>query len=256
MTNKVQFTSSQFVQIEFEYASIAQRVAAYIIDNVILAVYLFIAAMSLEFNDLFPSYGHYLFFSALLIKLPWILYQAVMEYLTGGQTVGKMILGIRVVQSSGERIGFRQVITRWFFRGDFLWISPGFFVLFIPTWNILDTIFTSLSAKNQRLGDVLAETIVVRNKSLNEYTFADILKIQSNESYVPTYPQVVVFTDEDMIYLKNCLQQLKKRPRQEIKQLCVEVADEAARLIGLEQTPPERQKFLETLLSDYVVLTR
>jgi hypothetical protein len=67
---------------------------------------------------------------------------------------------------------------------------------------------------------------------------------------------VVVFTDEDMIYLKNCLQQLKKRPRQEIKQLCVEVADEAARLIGLEQTPTERQKFLETLLADYVVLTR
>jgi uncharacterized RDD family membrane protein YckC len=254
--SKVNFISSQFVQIEFELASIPQRVAAYIIDNIILAFYLFIAMMASDFDNLFPSYGSQLFFTALFIKLPWIFYQSIMEYLTGGQTVGKMILGIRVVQKSGERISLRQVVIRWFFRGDFLWVSPSFFILFLPSWNILDTVIAALSSNNQRLGDLLGNTIVVRNKSISQFSLEDVLKIQSNESYVPTYPNVIRFTDDDMIYLKRCLQQLKKRPRPEIKKLCVDLAEKAANLLELTEVPAEKHKFLETLLSDYVVLTR
>jgi uncharacterized RDD family membrane protein YckC len=125
---KINFTSAQQVEIEYEIASVVQRIAAYVIDTIILSVYLFIVFMAVQFDNLFTNFGTWLFFMLLLAKLPWILYQPVMEYLTGGQTIGKMALGIRVVQLNGERVGWREVMTRWFLRGDFLWISTSYFI--------------------------------------------------------------------------------------------------------------------------------
>ncbi len=253
---KVNFTSAQHVLIEFEIASVFQRVAAYIIDNIILGIYLFIVLMSFDLNGMFTDFGTWLFFMLLFAKLPWILYQPVMEYLTGGRTLGKMAIGIRVVKTNGDRMGFREVMTRWFFRGDFLWISADFLIFLIPLWNVIDSFICGLSVNHQRLGDSLAGTVVVKNKSSQYFSLKDVLKIQTNENYTPTYPQVVRFTDEDMIYLKNCIQHKKRYKSKEIDQLLINIANESAELIGLEETPKERMKFLETLLNDYVVLTR
>jgi hypothetical protein len=82
------------------------------------------------------------------------------------------------------------------------------------------------------------------------------LKIQTNENFSPTYPQVVRFTDEDMIYIKNCIQQMKRHKNKDLAVLISKIAAESARLMGLEQAPKEHTKFLETLLNEYVVLTR
>jgi hypothetical protein len=87
-TVKLTFKSSQYVLIDFEAASVFQRIGAYILDTIILSVYLFIAMMSIQFDDLFTDFGTWLFMTLLLVKLPWILYQPVMEYITGGQTIG------------------------------------------------------------------------------------------------------------------------------------------------------------------------
>jgi uncharacterized RDD family membrane protein YckC len=253
---KINFTSAQQVEIEYEIASVVQRIAAYVIDTIILSVYLFIVFMAVQFDNLFTNFGTWLFFMLLLAKLPWILYQPVMEYLTGGQTIGKMALGIRVVQLNGERVGWREVKTRWFLRGDFLWISTSYFIFLIPCWNIFDTFIVLLSSRQQRIGDSLAGTIVIKNKSSQYYQLKDVLKIKSNENYSPTYLTVVQFTDEDMIYIKNCIQHRKRYKSKEIDALLVRLSDETARILNLEETPKERIKFLETVLNDYVVLTR
>jgi hypothetical protein len=84
----------------------------------------------------------------------------------------------------------------------------------------------------------------------------DVLKIKSNENYEPTYLNVIQFTDEDMIYVKNCIQHRKKYKGKEIDDLLIRLSDETAQLLGLTETPKERIKFLETVLNDYVVLTR
>jgi uncharacterized RDD family membrane protein YckC len=254
--NKISFISAQHVDIEFEIASVVLRIAAYLIDTIILGAYLFIVFMSVQFDDFFTNFGTWLFFMLLLAKLPWILYQPVMEYLTGGQTIGKMALGIRVVRLNGERVGWREVITRWLLRGDFLWISASYFVFLIPFWNILDTFIVSLSSRQQRIGDSLAGTIVIKNKSSQYYKLSDVLKIKSHENYIPTYLNVVQFTDEDMIYIKNCIQHRKRHKGVEIETLLLNLSDETARLLGLGEVPKERLKFLETVLNDYVVLTR
>jgi uncharacterized RDD family membrane protein YckC len=254
--SKIYFTSAQHVDIEFEIASVVQRITAYVIDTIILSIYLFIVFMAVQFDDFFTNFGTWLFFMLLLAKLPWILYQPVMEYLTGGQTIGKMALGIRVVRLNGERVGWREVITRWLLRGDFLWISASYFVMLIPFWNVFDAFIVALSSRQQRIGDSLAGTIVIKNKSSQYYQLKDVLKIKSHENYTPTYLNVVLFSDEDMIYIKNCIQHRKRYKGAEANNLLLKLADETALLLGVNEVPKDCIKFLETVLNDYVVLTR
>jgi hypothetical protein len=102
----------------------------------------------------------------------------------------------------------------------------------------------------------MANTLVIRNRSSVRYSLKDVLSIKSQENYTPQYPNVVRFTDEDMLLVKNTIQRVKANPNPETKKFAIELADKSAKLIGLVETPPKRLKFLQTILHDYVVLTR
>ena len=127
----IEFESAQNVRIEYELASVGQRTAAAFIDFFLFVIYYIVFGMVFGFIGYFEAdYGTFLFVQLLLMKLPWIFYHPIIEYLTHGQSLGKYMLGIRVVTVSGERPGLREVFTRWIFRGDFIWISADFFFLF------------------------------------------------------------------------------------------------------------------------------
>jgi hypothetical protein len=161
-----------------------------------------------------------------------------------------------VVTVHGERPGLREVFTRWIFKGDFLWISADITILLWCGFGLLGAVFSATSERRQRLGDTMAGTIVIRNKSSVQYSLKDVLSIKSIDDHVPTYPNVTRFTDEDMLLIKNTIQRVQKHPNEETKRFAIQLADDAAKLIGLEETPPKRMVFLQTLLQDYVVLTR
>ena len=112
----VEFVSAQNVKIEYEYATVIQRTTAAIIDGTTVAVYLIIMLMIVgraggESKGLIELF---------LMKIPWIFYHPILEYLTHGQTLGKYALGIRVVTYDGERPGLREIFTRWMFKGHFM----------------------------------------------------------------------------------------------------------------------------------------
>ena len=254
------FESAQNVKIEYELASAAQRVAAFALDFVMFVVYFIImylflgvavaSSMSIE------NMGWFMFLQLLLIKLPFIFYNPLIEHLTQGQSLGKYVVGIRVVTVTGERPGLREVFTRWMFKGDFVWISADLTVLFWFCIGLLGIVYVGTSEKGQRLGDVMANTVVIKNKSSVRYSLRDVLSIKSQENYTPVYANATRFTDEDMLLIKNTIQRVRANPNPETKKFTIELADKSAALIGLEETPPKRLKFLQTLLQDYVVLTR
>ena len=128
----IEFESAQNVKIEYELASVGQRTMAAFLDLVAFTIYFVIFNMFLGVSGGFQAdLGSMLFIQLLLVKLPWIFYNPLIEYLTQGQSLGKYIMGIRVVTVSGERPGLREVFTRWIFKGDFLWISADFFTFFL-----------------------------------------------------------------------------------------------------------------------------
>ncbi len=256
-TRTIDFRSAQNVTVEYELASIGHRVAAAMIDFFAFVVYFIVISIVFGSSAVYmedPSMVE--FFFLLLMKLPFILYFPVIEYFTHGQSLGKYILGIRVVTVSGERPGLREVFTRWLFKGDWVWLKADLFVLLWFGIGVVGIIFAATSERRQRLGDLMANTLVVKNKSSVQYNLKDVLSIKNQENYTPTYSNVTRFTDDDMILIKNVILRVKKYPNEATKKLAIEIADRSAELIGLEETPKKRLEFLQTLLNDYVVLTR
>ena len=253
----IEFESAQNVKVEYELASVGQRVAAALIDFFVFVIYFIIFGMVFGFFPYFEEdQGSFLFLQLLLMKLPWIFYHPTIEYLTHGQSLGKYILGIRVVTVSGERPGLREVFTRWIFKGDFIWISADFLVLFWFGIGFFGIVYAGTSERRQRMGDVMANTIVIKNKSSVRYSLRDVLSIKNQENYTPQYPEAIRFTDDDMLLIKNTIQRVRSNPNPATKQFAIELADESARLLGMTETPKKRLQFLQTLLQDYVVLTR
>lgn len=134
-------------------ASLGQRVGALLLDTVIVMVPLFILAGVL-FGDSQASGGQA---SVSISGVPFLLtvlvalaYFVVLELLTG-QTLGKKIVGIRVVGDGGVKPSAGKVLVRNLLRvvDGFAFYAVGFFVALA-------------SKKNQRVGDMAASTRVVR----------------------------------------------------------------------------------------------
>ncbi|MBL4861999.1 MAG: RDD family protein [Crocinitomicaceae bacterium] len=260
----IEFVSAQNVKIEYEFASIIQRSASALIDAAAVILYIIVLLIVLNSTDA----GDNLMVELILIKLPWIFYHPILEYLTQGQTLGKYALGIRVVTFTGERPGLREIFTRWIFKGHFLWIAFSFQSFFFGIGNLIVVglihiglgaigfMYASIAERKQRMGDVMANTVVIKNKSSIRYSLKDVLSIKSQANYTPEFPNVVRFTDEDMLLIKNTIQRVRAYPNPATKKFAIELANESARLIGLPETPKKRLQFLQTLLQDYVVLTR
>jgi hypothetical protein len=102
----------------------------------------------------------------------------------------------------------------------------------------------------------MADTVVIRVRDTQTYTLSDVLNIKNTDNHVATYPEVIRFSDEDMLLIKNTILRVQRYPNDETRKFAIELAHETARLIGLEETPQKKMEFLRTVLQDYVVLTR
>lgn len=238
----IEFTTGQHVKIEYELASTGIRVVASIIDLFTFFIYYLIVKFTLSISMADQQSP----LAWVLIDLPFFMYSPVSEYLTRGQSFGKYCVGIRVVKVTGENAGFREYFTRWIFRVVDMWFGAGFLAI----------LFSSTSERRQRLGDAMANTVVISNKGSQQYSLRNILAIRTQSNHEPTYHNVMRFTDEDVMLIKNTIQRVEQYPNEETKKFTIELAHTTARLIGLEETPEKKMEFLRTVLLDYVVLTR
>ena len=92
----------------------------------------------------------------LLIILVLVVYPVGFETLLRGRTPGKAAMGLRVVRDDGGPIGFRQALVRGL-AGAFL-EKPGI------TFFVLPVVVSLVQARGKRVGDLLAGTVVVRER--------------------------------------------------------------------------------------------
>jgi uncharacterized RDD family membrane protein YckC len=91
----------------------------------------------------------------LITTLPWAILRPVIEGINDGQSIGKAIVGIRVLKMDGTKAGFDNILARHFF--DFADIFPIF--------GIVGILVASSNQHMQRVGDLVAKTIVVNARS-------------------------------------------------------------------------------------------
>ena len=146
-----QIETAQNVGIVQNAATIMDRMWAYVIDTIVIYLYLFAVIMLLVFLDLNmrDTWAIYL-----LVSLPAFLYYVLLETFWNGQTIGKYILKTRVVRLDGSKPSFANYFVRWILRIiDVVITSGGLAALVIL-----------IRGNGQRIGDIAAQTTVISEK--------------------------------------------------------------------------------------------
>jgi uncharacterized RDD family membrane protein YckC len=147
------------VALEFRTANLGSRILAYLIDMVAVAAGilagLFAVALLGQASDVVVP--DWVALTIVLVLLPswWLGYFIAFETLWRGRTLGKAALGLRVVTKEGAPVRFRHAAIRGLLGlVDFL-VLGGF----------LAVVFILFTRDNQRLGDLVAGTLVLRERS-------------------------------------------------------------------------------------------
>ena len=134
--------------------AVIQRGIAWLLDFLFLSIFFF-PATYLYSGKWMMSYEEHLWGISDPICLVFLFiifaYFILMEAYVGW-TVGKRILGMRVVDGTGNKIGFSKALIRNLLR----------FVDGLPALNILGIILIVSSPRGQRFGDRVAKTFVER----------------------------------------------------------------------------------------------
>ncbi len=243
------------IDVDFEIAEFHKRLLAYAIDYGILIIYLF-SMKFLLYGGFSLSFDRNIGLDILVISLPMLLYSLFFELWMNGQTIGKKIMGIRVISIEGGEPTLGQFIMRWitkFYEWPFLFgfIYFTFGSLMVYTFitallGIVVVVIIAISAKNQRLGDIIAGTVVVNTKtklSVNDTVFMQV----NTTDYKVTFPTVMRLSDRDINTIKGVVTQASKSNNYD---MCNRVAYKVKDVLKIETTMYPEQ-FLEKLLEDY-----
>lgn len=241
----IDITTTQNVVIQYELATVLDRILAFILDLVvvglvtILGIYLLGALFKGQSGIVTRLY-------ALLPVCLLLLYHFFSEVFIDGQSLGKRAIGIKVVRLDGEEPSLSDYLLRSVFH-----IADSLFSL-----GIIAILLIATSSRRQRLGDMTANTTVIRTRSMQRFLLQDIAKIVSAEHYQPVYPAVRSLSEQDMLLVKQVLGRYQAFPNSAHKQALDTTTAKLATLLHLPQTPRDQVEFLKTLLRDYIVLTR
>ena len=182
-----------------------------------------------------------------------------------GQSIGKKIMGLRVVDENGGKASISQYLIRWLLRLSDSWIAlvillfasgfwigsieKVFIVLFGLAFLITDIVLVVSSRKGQRIGDILAHTILIRTSTkadIEETVFQEV-----SDNYVPSFPQIMQLSDRDINAIKSILETAKKKNDFNM----VANASEKIKSHLQIHTSLSPFDFLEILLKDYNYLS-
>lgn len=143
-------TTPEGVEFSFRLASPVLRLAALLIDwMVVMAAWSLITVILALLQAISSDAGR-----GLMVVLFFVLsrgYDIYGEWAWRGQTLGKRVLRLRVVDATGLRLGFSQCVMRNLLR----------FVDALPFAYAVGGVTALLNSRGQRLGDLVAGTLVV-----------------------------------------------------------------------------------------------
>jgi uncharacterized RDD family membrane protein YckC len=239
----IEVQTTQNVTIDYETAGVGYRLLAYFLDWVVIFIWYlgWIGIISI-FSEAglwsaFDGNG-IMIFLIIIIAFPILFYDLLFETLNHGQSIGKMIVKIRVVNVDGTAPSGTSYLLRWLFR----------IVDFSMTEGFLAVIMIAATKKSQRLGDYIAGTTVIdlrlnaRNKELK------LSDLDFHEDYKVTYRDVLDrLSDRDIQTITSIIDDNRMQYNEYFNQ---RLADRIKSITGYEYDGPDRV-FLRKVVSDY-----
>lgn len=223
--------TGQYVRIEQTPAGIGARIAALVIDDLLIFCAIF---------SLFSINGEIHVIPENILM--WVciffifFYSLLCEIFNNGQTLGKYLLKLRIIKVDGSVPTLGSYLLRWLLYP--IDMGMGLSV------GLLCVLFTR---NRQRLGDLAGGTMVVKEPnyrnlhvSLDEFKFLQ-------EDYRPTYVQAADLSLEQVNVITRTLQTYNKKRNDRIAHL-------SNKVISTLHLPPGThpgEELLSTLLRDY-----
>ncbi|QIX60658.1 RDD family protein [Hymenobacter sp. BT18] len=232
----IRIQTTQNVTVEYEVASVGERILAAIIDNLILIAWLF--AWVLLFSLVGVQDQILSVMVALLVGIPFVFYHLACEVFFNGQSLGKKARHIKVIRLDGTPPRFGDYLLRWLLR----LIDTGLFSGLIAVITIVS------NGRGQRLGDIAAGTSVISTKP--RQGAGALAPTFTEPGYVVIFPQASLLADHDVATIRQLVHTGLER---ENYLLLNEVANKVKSLTGIQTDLPD-EAFLRTILRDHAHL--
>jgi uncharacterized RDD family membrane protein YckC len=235
--------TTQNVDINYNIASIGDRVVAQIIDLLILFGYAFAMIFILMYlgNIFSGSAFYYPTAVFIILYLPFFLYDFLCELFLNGQSIGKKLMKIKVVKIDGSQPGIGSYFLRWLIKP-----LDVFF-----TYGSVGIITMLINGKGQRLGDLAANTTIIKLKQ--EVKLEEILLPKTTINYEVKFPQVSLLSEKDIQIIKDVLNHRKNTDALSYQNILEKAKVSIANKIGVH-TEMNALFFLDTVIKDYTYL--
>lgn len=234
----LEFENTQGINLQYASATVLERILAFVIDLVIIALgglvlSLIVAAMDASDITVATVWALVVFF-----------YTPLLEIFNDGRSLGKMIVGLKVIRIDGRPVQVYDYLMRWMFR----WMD------IYATWGALAFLSISATPRSQRIGDMLADTTVINTRQ-GRVSLNRVLTLSKLQKYTPKYPAAKRLSEEQALYIKSVIDRTRKN-KNEAHQ---EVQDELVQRLKVELEITDKRggrAFLETIIKDYIALSR
>jgi len=207
MSGPSYLNTAQNVNLEHKIADMGTRIGAFVIDSIIKFGYMmFIVVLAGASGMSSSPWILSIFF------LPMMFYTLLFEVFTEGQTPGKKSQNIQVVSD----------------------LMTG----------VVALVAIGASVKSQRLGDIVANTLVISTKE--KVRLEDTGYLNINENYLPTYPTVTNLSYADI----RTIQEVLSNQSEDAFSLVTETAQKIETILAVEKKESSRS-FLRKVISDF-----
>lgn len=227
----LQIETAQNVGVDYEVASVGDRILAQLIDYAVYFVWILGMSAVMALTNFGNRGNSSVWIFILFMMLPIMFYSLACEYFLDGQTVGKMALKIKVIKLDGSKATLGAYLMRWLLSIIDITFFSG----------LVAVLAITINGKGQRIGDIAAGTTVIKTRPT--VRFEQLFNAGMSPDYKPSYPAVTLLTDKDISTLRKVI----ASNNADLQQAAVHKIETLLGITNLD----EPRSFLLTIVSDY-----
>lgn len=245
LDDRITVRTPEGVDLELTLAGAGSRMAAAVIDGIaqiaaVLVTLVVLAGLGAAVGE--DAALLLLGVASLTITVIIIGYYVLFEVLAGGRTPGKMAMGIRVVSTEGGPVTLSGSMVRNLIR----------IVDFLPSFYGVGLVSVLVTRKNQRLGDLAARTVVVRDRQPEVGDLVDL----TVEPVAAARWDVSAVTADEVALVRRYLSRRRSLTPDRREQIAGQIAAKLRPKVGGVEGVLGDEEFLERLLGEKLARER